>query len=305
MPSEHPPPHAQQLPEQPQQQNKVCSACHRPLSSDLAIPPLLLHDGEDASDTSIVCLPCRQRIYAVRLEAPPVSTARGEVLFAQVERELRRRAASLQAGDEADPLHQHGESIIHLPAQLQPDRDPRDDEDLELDSPVAFPPHRLSSSPPEQSQQPSFVEGSSYGSPIFPQIRQPLTVVVNRGAAGPVRSQAPTSSHLTHSPVTPTPWAFSSRDRVHFAHAAAHPDPLVDITRLRVPSQGHHCLYPGAIFKGTQKSGRNSYDVSVTIVVSVFPKCVSACAFVAQVRVFPRTSTLRRPTYAGTSASAG
>ncbi|THH27246.1 hypothetical protein EUX98_g6939 [Antrodiella citrinella] len=44
------------------------------------------------------------------------------------------------------------------------------------------------------------------------------------------------------------------------------PDPYVDITRLRVRSQGHHCLYPGATFQGTQRSGRNSYDVNVTIV---------------------------------------
>ncbi|KAF9227646.1 hypothetical protein BS17DRAFT_746307 [Gyrodon lividus] len=43
-------------------------------------------------------------------------------------------------------------------------------------------------------------------------------------------------------------------------------DPTSDITRLRVRSQGHHCLYPGAIFQGTQKSGRNSYDVNVTVV---------------------------------------
>ncbi|KDQ17970.1 hypothetical protein BOTBODRAFT_104624 [Botryobasidium botryosum FD-172 SS1] len=44
------------------------------------------------------------------------------------------------------------------------------------------------------------------------------------------------------------------------------PDPYTDITRIRVRSQGQGCLYPGAKFDGTQKSGRNSYDVSVTIV---------------------------------------
>ncbi|KAL4067878.1 vacuolar import and degradation protein-domain-containing protein [Scleroderma yunnanense] len=44
------------------------------------------------------------------------------------------------------------------------------------------------------------------------------------------------------------------------------PDPSIDITRLRVRPQGYHCLYPGATFKGTQKSGRNSYGVTVTIV---------------------------------------
>ncbi|KAL0581527.1 hypothetical protein V5O48_000456 [Marasmius crinis-equi] len=44
------------------------------------------------------------------------------------------------------------------------------------------------------------------------------------------------------------------------------PSPLTDITRLRVRSQAHHSLYPGATFQGTQKSGRNSYEVTVTIV---------------------------------------
>jgi len=40
----------------------------------------------------------------------------------------------------------------------------------------------------------------------------------------------------------------------------------VDITRLRLRAQPHQYLYPGALFAGTQKSGRNSYDVTVTIV---------------------------------------
>jgi len=38
------------------------------------------------------------------------------------------------------------------------------------------------------------------------------------------------------------------------------------VTRLRVRSKGYKCLFPGAIFQGTQKSGRSSYDVQVTIV---------------------------------------
>lgn len=46
------------------------------------------------------------------------------------------------------------------------------------------------------------------------------------------------------------------------------PNPMVDITRIRLQSHIHHCLRPGAQFKGFQKSGRNSYDVNVTIVVS-------------------------------------
>ncbi|KAG6814512.1 hypothetical protein H0H92_000037 [Tricholoma furcatifolium] len=50
------------------------------------------------------------------------------------------------------------------------------------------------------------------------------------------------------------------------AQAAQYPDPLTDITRLRVRSNGSDCLYPGATFRGVQKSGRNNYDVDVTIV---------------------------------------
>ena len=138
-----------------------------------------------------------------------------------------------------------------------------------MESPLTPSPPRPSVSVSEQSHRPSFQQGSSSyasSSNSLPSRKQPLTVVVNHpAAAGSNPSQAPASSY---SPLTPTPWASSSR---HAAHAAAHPDPLVDITRLRVRSQGHHCLYPGAIFQGTQKSGRNSYDVSVTIVVSVRP----------------------------------
>ena len=50
------------------------------------------------------------------------------------------------------------------------------------------------------------------------------------------------------------------------------PDPLSDITRLRIRSRGHHCLHPGSAFQGTQKSGRNSYDVNVTIVVCLLTR---------------------------------
>ncbi|KAG8897789.1 hypothetical protein FRB99_007918 [Tulasnella sp. 403] len=44
------------------------------------------------------------------------------------------------------------------------------------------------------------------------------------------------------------------------------PDPCADITRLSRTSRGNHCLYPGASFSGTQKSGRNNYEVSITII---------------------------------------
>lgn len=60
-------------------------------------------------------------------------------------------------------------------------------------------------------------------------------------------------------------------------HSSSYPDPLTDITRIRVRSRGHQCLYPGATFQGTQKSGRNSYTVNVTIVVRLlFPSMIQA-----------------------------
>jgi len=75
----------------------------------------------------------------------------------------------------------------------------------------------------------------------------------------PINSQTSATSHVT-SPTT------AVRPSQSF-----HSNPLTDITRLRVRHQTHHCLYPGSTFKGTQKSGKNSYDVNVTIVVRVLP----------------------------------
>ena len=71
-------------------------------------------------------------------------------------------------------------------------------------------------------------------------------------------------------PISRTVSSESSQSQKDSRHEPIYsPNPLVDITRLRVRSPTHHCLYPGATFTGTQKSGRSSYDVNVTIVVRV------------------------------------
>ena len=73
-------------------------------------------------------------------------------------------------------------------------------------------------------------------------------------------------------PISRTVSSESPQSQKDSRHEAIYsPNPLVDITRLRVRSPTHHCLYPGAMFTGTQKSGRSSYDVNVTIVVRAFP----------------------------------
>lgn len=59
----------------------------------------------------------------------------------------------------------------------------------------------------------------------------------------------------------------NNRSQQRSTAAGPYPNPFADISRLRIRSYAHQCLYAGAVFQGTQKSGRNSYDVHVTIVV--------------------------------------
>jgi len=47
------------------------------------------------------------------------------------------------------------------------------------------------------------------------------------------------------------------------------PNPLLDVSRSRMPSVGRGALYPGSVFKGTQTSGRSAYEVEVRILVRV------------------------------------
>lgn len=93
---------------------------------------------------------------------------------------------------------------------------------------------------------------------------------------------APSFSHSSVSPSSPIPIPHHHQHVSPPATPSASPDsshsippppsisladPHADITRLRVRSHGQDCLFPGAQFSGTQKSGRSSYEVSVTIVV--------------------------------------
>ncbi|KAH9951234.1 vacuolar import and degradation protein-domain-containing protein [Amylocystis lapponica] len=260
MPSEQIPvtPHDQVQQDQAQSQIKHCSACHSPLSSDVPnTPPFILRDAPDASDAAVVCSSCRSRL-ALCAE-PPLRTRDG--LFAEVERELLRRAASLQDGcNEATALQLSPRPhVSHTPS------DPCPDEDMESEAPApaqapsttvdAATPSALSplqSAATPEGQQPQIPLAST---------RPTLTAIDTHD----LHPSIPSSPRALQPVVNPTVIASGSKPRWQ-ASPASSPDPLVDITRLRVRSQGHHCLYPGATFQGTQKSGRNSYDVNVTIV---------------------------------------
>jgi hypothetical protein len=114
-----------------------------------------------------------------------------------------------------------------------------------------------------------FSDGPTAVSPVYHQIssvRSPSPPQHNL-----LLDQNPITYLPTHSPaISPQnssrPTALLTSTSQPRIQSTGYPDPLVDITRIRVRSQSHHCLYPGATFQGTQKSGRNSYDVSVTIV---------------------------------------
>ena len=260
------PSYDQQQPDSPQQQIKVCSSCQRPLSTDSANTPFILQDGQASSDTSIVCGPCLSRYVASRTE-PPVPTPNG-LLFAEVERELLRRVGSLQDGsNEANELSQLSPS-----RSTHPTNDPCPDAEMVTES--------SRSQPPSLQVQPD--------SPSTRCRNTPSADLAPRDSNNTTQTQVPLSV-VTHDLYPPSPRAHISpqrdaaiissstpRSKTPLRHYTANP--LTDITRLRVRSQGHHCLYPGAIFQGTQKSGRNSYDVTVTIVVSYSILIPNICA---------------------------
>ncbi|KAG6335583.1 hypothetical protein ID866_3499 [Astraeus odoratus] len=111
------------------------------------------------------------------------------------------------------------------------------------------------------STSPTSTVNSSVSSSI-PSIRRPTSFLPSIAPR-----QLPVLSIRTPSSTSNTHHARSSPVRTESDYdREPSPDPSIDITRLRVRSQSCHCLYPGATFNGTQKSGRNSYDVTVTIV---------------------------------------
>jgi len=261
MPSEsNTTPHDPHPQEQQQLQIKLCSSCHCPLSTDSANAPFLVQDHQDTNDTSIVCGPCRTRFLTIRNDTPV--PARDTFVFAEVERTLLRRAASLQDGDNeaAERRSVTDNHLIH--AQDEPCLDTEMDVEASSPSPPSLP----SLSAAFESQN---LHCPSPPTPAHPQLTCTTIPTPVPPLVTSMKHETSYSSFVPsrppHSPATTVAVASSSRPRAQ-DRKILPPDPYVDITRLRVRSQGHHCLYPGATFQGTQRSGRNSYDVNVTIV---------------------------------------
>jgi len=214
-----------------QAQVKLCSLCH-----GLLIVEPVNAVFFDSSDTTNVCTSCRDQLLSERRR---IGDTHG--LCDENESQLLRRVPRIAPAYDLAVLN-------------------HDDTHIQDERPL----------------------GGDIDMAVTPMISETQTSVSPESVTSFYRPPAPLASppnqHTTLRIVCdtdiPSAWPKEPKARVLVASshlkprtiAASSPDPLVDITRIRVRSRGHHCLYPGASFQGTQKSGRNSYDVNVTIV---------------------------------------
>jgi hypothetical protein len=213
---------------------KHCARCHGTLTAESANTTFF-----DPNDATIVCTSCHDQVVSERLGLGETHGLSDQVGSDIVER-LSHNA----------PVHVSMVSS-RIVTHVQDERPLEDDTDM-LTEPASL-------------------------QTVFPITSNSLTSYHRL----PTPPNSNTNKHMTSRTVCntniPSASIFQPQGRTMNAKIASStscrsqsftssPDPLVDITHLRVRSQGHHCLYPGASFQGTQKSGRNSYDVNVTIV---------------------------------------
>ncbi|KAK7693537.1 hypothetical protein QCA50_003106 [Cerrena zonata] len=248
MPSEHtlPPAHDQGQADLPQSQIKYCSACHSSLANDQPLSPFLLQPAQDTIDNAaMICHACGSCVLPTRIDPRDGSFLQGDL--------LRSWTAALHDGNN-EAIERHTRPV-HDHTHSSHDQTLDDEMGIEASSPILSTPL---SSRPDALRANSPATSSDISSHSVDSTPASLSIVTSH-------LTPPYSTHSPHAlaPSPSSPFASSSKLR---SRPISPPDPLIDITRLRVRSRGHHCLYPGASFQGTQKSGRNSYDVNVTIV---------------------------------------
>lgn len=260
MPSEHPPllvvdqvnadHHAPSL----TPATKLCTACNGPANTDPAgtgQTPIVIAIDEPSTldDQSVFCATCRPRLAAHRSTQDQESAARRQgwqrPVILRVDTDLplersvrqpsaqeQRSAVEAQRIDQQAPLGARSPCVIATAS--------------------AVPAPTTTTTTTSTAQAVQRVWSTEATSPSIP------TRSLNASAHASTSLIQPTSEKTGPSKSTRVP--SKSYDTLL--------DPLVDITRLRIRSRGYHCLYPGATFSGLQKSGKSSYDVTVTIVVS-------------------------------------
>ncbi|KAF5315810.1 hypothetical protein D9611_004892 [Ephemerocybe angulata] len=260
MPSEHlvAVAHDQQ-PEQVAQQIKFCSLCHSTLVDHASI---FLPDAD-----ALVCPTCRDHIRTPRLsqQAPGVQTvvAQQDQRASRIDSHyINRPPPSHEVSSRRPPPSDINPSSLIPDNTISSQVSPATNIGQQQEASVSYH-HPAPIAGPSSSQQPQ-------SSPCSPsQASCSKTPSSLQQVAGGASKCSTTNNHVVSTPPSMpalTTSAVRRPQQPHQYRPQPHLDPLADITRLRVRSQGHHCLYPGATFDGTQKSGRNSYEVNVTIV---------------------------------------
>lgn len=259
MPAEHPLAvvHDQQQ-DQPAQQIKFCSLCHSTLADN---PSIFLPDAD-----VLVCQTCREHILRTPRPSQQLPTLQPVVVAQQDQRPSRLDSYHINRPppvhdvasrrpplSEISPSSQISDSTTTSQALAFPGSSAQHDGGLSYPHAVAGP-SSSQQSPQQHHQLPTHSQTSSSRIPVNTSTGS-LKIATSHAAV----STPPSISALST--------CVAQRPQQHHSRSQPHLDPLADITRLRVRSQGYHCLYPGATFDGTQKSGRNSYEVNVTIVV--------------------------------------
>ncbi|KAG9094607.1 hypothetical protein FRC06_010641 [Ceratobasidium sp. 370] len=228
----------------PPPQIKLCSTCHGPLVETVELVFTLGRMGPDDVCTSpgVVCSACAERTRVSvheRVLSEPLIPPGARM----------RRLSTLEPMVEEPSAESDGETASSgHPRTPPPDTRPTRGGVLAPLSIPSRPPVRTHASPPVFT-----LDAHSLSS------RASHSVVMHRprSLASP---PSPPLSFGTPLPTRPDPSAFDQEL-----------DPFADVTRLRLKNTRQDCLYPGASFVGIQKSGRNSYNVSVTIVNVDFP----------------------------------
>lgn len=218
----------------PQPQVKLCSSCRSPLSLDQ--DPALFFPDSDANDHLMLCRPCKERYLQT------------------IQQQSHDPAQYPAIAQDSYPLHSYSPHPTNndAPRASTIDSSVLEPTPMTESSPSAQPPTHIS--PSDRPSPAKLAHESIVTSAPSKRAKLAITASLTPDGLRSAVSSTHSASPLMRSSDTP------------LQHSPA-PDPSVDITRIRIRSQGHHCLYPGATFQGTQKSGRNSYDVTVSIVV--------------------------------------
>ena len=156
------------------------------------------------------------------------------------ERQAARDAAALADLEHEIVEHELTRQLAQLPTNDTQMLDVENDYDFTPEPPARRP------SSPVPPAPPVYIPLSAP-----PSHSQPFT--------NPSKAETPTQNPRSPLSIPRTP---------HPLPSFVNRDPWQDVTQTRVRTQAHDCLYPGATFVGTQRSGRNAYEVTVTIVVS-------------------------------------